>query len=359
MLHHIPGIVATTDGGLLAFCEARRSLEWGDWADIDILLRRSPDGGTTWLPRQKLAGEPDLTTNNPTAIMDRRRGIVHFLYNTNYYRCYHVWSADGGLTFSPPYEITHALERLQAAAPWNVAAFGPGHGIRLRSGRLIAPFWVGLGSKVLKGSPRAVHHDRSSTGVIWSDDGGDTWENAVIAVPNAPDHDCPNEATLVELDDGTLMLNIRSRAQRHRRLIALSRTQGETWEAPAFDENLFCPHCFAGFCALPRTGQAPSVLLFSNPDSARLPPPPGKPAGTYARRNLTVRASFDQGRTWPAQRVLETEGSGYSALCAGADGRLFCLYGAGGARYPERGAGDMVLAEFDMNWLLAPTGAKQ
>lgn len=65
-----------------------------------------------------------------------------------------------------------------------------------------------------------------------------------------------------------------------------------------------------------------------------------------------ARRSLEWG-DWALARVIETEGSGYSDLCADRDGRLFCLYGAGGPRYPERGAGDIVPAEFDMDWLRA------
>ena len=95
-LYRIPGLAVTARGTVLAYCEARRS-DKGDWGTIDVMLRRSTDGGGHWLPRQhvahhgltvpknpvaiekKLAGESDRTTNNPVAIASRE-GTVHFLY---------------------------------------------------------------------------------------------------------------------------------------------------------------------------------------------------------------------------------------------------------------------------------------
>src|SRR5438874_4540494 len=76
----IPGLAITPRGTLLAWCEARRG-KGGDWDQIDILLRRSRDGGRTWAAAQRLAGGGSgaETCNNPIAIVDRD-GTVHFLY---------------------------------------------------------------------------------------------------------------------------------------------------------------------------------------------------------------------------------------------------------------------------------------
>ena len=45
-LYRIPGIVVTQKGTVLAFCEARKGTA-NDWGIIDIMLRRSEDGGRT------------------------------------------------------------------------------------------------------------------------------------------------------------------------------------------------------------------------------------------------------------------------------------------------------------------------
>src|SRR5579885_1616017 len=116
-LYRIPGIVVTAKGTVLAYCEARRTGK-SDWDTIDILLRRSTDGGKTWStplkiadvpgPKtknpvalaQKLANPEDVTYNNPVAITDRN-GSVHFLFCLEYARCFSMKSDDDGLTWSP------------------------------------------------------------------------------------------------------------------------------------------------------------------------------------------------------------------------------------------------------------------
>ena len=81
--YRIPGIVVTQRGTILAYCAARRDgIE--DWADIDIALRRSVDGGRSWSPRQILVDAGKATADNPTAIVDRKTGAVHFLYQVDY-----------------------------------------------------------------------------------------------------------------------------------------------------------------------------------------------------------------------------------------------------------------------------------
>ncbi len=101
---------------MLAYCEARR--KGGDRDTIDILLRRSVDGGRTWgaprhiahrgerMPRSPVAlekglgSENDQTVNNPVAIADRNSGAVHFLYCVEYARVFYLRSDDDGLTWS-------------------------------------------------------------------------------------------------------------------------------------------------------------------------------------------------------------------------------------------------------------------
>ena len=88
-LYRIPGLVVTTKGTLLAYCEARKTGK-SDWDTIDLLLRRSTDGDRTWSERQqlaqvdgphqknpvalaqKLASPDDVTYNNPVGIVDRK-----------------------------------------------------------------------------------------------------------------------------------------------------------------------------------------------------------------------------------------------------------------------------------------------
>ena len=52
--------------------------------------------------------------------------------------------------------------------------------------------------------------------------------------------------------------------------------------------------------------------------------------------NMTVRISFDQGKTWKQQHVLHTGPSAYSNLVVLPDGNLACLY-EGGINNPYEG----------------------
>src|SRR4051812_47953906 len=142
-LYRIPGIVVTPKGTVLAYCEARKTAK-GDWGTIDIMLRRSTDGGKTWAPRrqiahfgppvpknpvalrQKLATEGEQTVNNPVAIVDRTNGTIHFLYCLEYARCFSMHSNDDGQTFSKPVEITATFDAFRPEYDWQVLATGPG-----------------------------------------------------------------------------------------------------------------------------------------------------------------------------------------------------------------------------------------
>src|SRR6185503_18957190 len=52
--YRIPAIVVATNGAVLAFCEGRKNGA-GDAGDIDVVLKRSADGGKTWEGMQVVA----------------------------------------------------------------------------------------------------------------------------------------------------------------------------------------------------------------------------------------------------------------------------------------------------------------
>lgn len=358
--YRIPAIVATAKGVVLAFCEARKSGR-GDWCAIDILMRRSPDGGQTWEPPQKisrvqnvaknpvalqqgLAGANEITFNNPAPIVDRQTGAIHFLHCAEYARCFYMRSDDEGLTWSEPVEITATFEAFRPEYDWKVIATGPGHGIQLRNGRLMVPIWMSTGTG-------GHAHRPSCVSVIYSDDHGQTWQRGEIVVDHSDETPNPSETVALELADGRVMLNIRSESKRNRRLIALSADGATGWSRPIFDEELFEPVCFASLIRLTQQpAQGQNRILFANPDSQHSDRPPLN-WGAWPRENLTVKLSYDEGQTWPVSKVLDSGVAGYSDLAVGTEGLIYLFYEGGSAEGSMFHNTHMSVLRFDLAWL--------
>merc|ERR1712176_620661 len=125
------------------------------------------------------------------------------------------------------------------------------------------------------------------------------------------------ECEVTELYNGSLLLN--SRSFGNARVQSLSDDGGGTWHSPYYNQALVEPDkgCQASIrrFSWPKPGQS-GVLLFSNP------------ASTTVRQRLTLRASFDEGLTWPWKTVLARGSSAYSCLVVMPDGSLVVLYEA-------------------------------
>ncbi len=346
--YRIPGVVVTAKGTVLAYCEARRT-DRSDWSTMDVLLRRSPDGAKTWEPPQVISGvtgpkeknpaargqklgrDDGFTYNNPIAIADRS-GAVHVLFCLEYLRCFYRRSDDDGKTFSAPVEITGTFDRFRPEYEWKVLSTGPGHGIQLRSGRLVAT--VRLSRAI---GPNALRPTVATT--IYSDDGGQTWQRGEIAVPNTADWVNPNEPIIAELGDGRVMLNVRNEGKPKRRLVTTSADGVTGWSTPRFDAALLDSGCMAGLVSVSRKSSADkSRLLFSNPHDVA------------ARKNLSLKLSYDEGETWPVNQTLEEGPSAYSDVAVLPDGTMLCFYERG-SRDGKELYGRLTLARFNLEWL--------
>jgi sialidase-1 len=367
--YHIPGLVVTAKGTVLAYAESRDN-RGKDWCDIHVELRRSTNGGISFdaarqithpdpsihaivrtsPPKPKGHGE-DLVVGNPVAIADRN-GAVHLVYCVEYRRVFYMRSDDDGLTWSAPVEISQVFEKYRPYFDWKIAATGPGHGIQLQSGRLIVPFWLATGDKL------GYSHFPSVTSVLYSDDHGATWNAGDIVARSTgtgdnPDvYHNPNETEAVELADGHVLFNIRAPSFRHKRLEAESPDGVNHWTKPVFVDDLTEP---IDFGSIVRYSKAPdrNRLLFSICGGHAV----GKKKPTFdeqgfIREDMTVFISEDEGKTWPVKKVIlpGPAGCGYSDLAVLPDKTILCACGYG--TNFGRGAG-IVLARFNLEWLTA------
>ncbi|MBM3334313.1 exo-alpha-sialidase [Candidatus Sumerlaeota bacterium] len=320
--YRIPALVVTTKGTLLAFCEGRKTSA-SDHGDIDLLLKRSTDGGATWSPQQIVheeGGTEKITIGNPCPVVDRDTGIVWLSFCRDNDRVFMTHSADDGLTWAGPTEITNVAKDPQ----WGWYATGPGHGIQLErgahKGRLVMPCDCGDRKK----SNKWNQIGRSL--VIYSDDHGKTWRRGQIT------GEAMNECEAVELANGALLLSMRNYRGKDRRAFSVSRDGGQTWSSPVNHDQVYCPTCQSSivrYSLRPR-----NIILYSGP-------------GGPGRINLTIRASYDEGRTWPVAKALHAGPSAYSDLAVLANGDIVCLYEGGEKQYRET----ITFARFSLRWL--------
>ncbi|MDN5852647.1 MAG: glycoside hydrolase, partial [Actinomycetia bacterium] len=189
-VYRIPSIIRADDGTLVAFAEGRETRS--DAGSIDIVRRRSDDGGCTWGPQSVVADQGDNTIGNPSPVVDPRTGDIVLLSTRNAgtasedeilrgdvppehsRRVFVQRSTDDGRTFSPLREITPTAKR----ADWRWYATGPGHSIALtrgeHRGRLVVP--ANHSSAPPAGSPDTGEEDKYyGAHSLISDDGGRTW----------------------------------------------------------------------------------------------------------------------------------------------------------------------------------------
>ncbi len=357
--YRIPGIVITEKGTLLAFCEARKTIS-SDWATIDILMRRSKDYGKTWSKpvdltknapkieknvvalKQNLAGKDDRTYNNPVVIIDQQDGAIHFLFCAEYARCYYMKSIDDGKTFSQPIDITSTFEKFRPEYDWKVLATGPGHSIQLKNGRLIVPVWLSTGTG-------GHAHRPSCISVIYSDDHGKTWERGDIVSNDLASLFNPSETLAIQLNDGRVMLNIRNESRAHRRAVSFSKNGSSNWSKPVFHDQLFEPICMANILRLTEKPEySKNRIIFVNPDNKNEAKNPRK---IRARKNVTIKLSYDEGDNWTIEKSIEPGISGYSDLAVGKDGAIYCFYERGTDKGGDFDPKFLCVAKFNLEWL--------
>lgn len=325
--YRIPSLLVTPKGTVLAFCEGRKN-SGSDTGDIDLVLKRSTDGGRTWSKQQVVWDDAGNTCGNPCPVVDEATGTIWLLLTWNRgddnekaikagtskdtRRVFVCSSKDDGLTWTEPRDITAATK----PAAWRWYATGPGVGIQLQrgehKGRLVIPCDHSVNLESGKMEYRAH--------AIYSDDHGATWK---ASEPIEPD---VNECQVVELSDGKLLMNLRNyrEATSRQRALSFSDDGGATWSEVTYDPVLVEPVCQASLIRVAPASGGDQRLLFSNP------------ATTKKRVQMTVRLSPDGGKTWPAAKLLHAGPAAYSCLAMLDADTVGCFYECGEKSAYER-----------------------
>lgn len=312
----IPACVRAPDGSLLAFAEGRVDSA-SDSGNIDIVQKRSTDGGLTWGGLQVAAANGDGLAGNPAPVAltvgehagrlvlvhvrnaasaseERiRRGLVAPADGRR------VWvrhSDDGGAVWSEPREITQTVKEPE----WRWYATTPGHAIQLATGpyagRLVVPANHSLPPT---GSDDGTEGRYNGGHDLLSDDGGATWRLGYLD-DNPDGWVNVNETTAAELTDGRVYFNTRNDSEAPgTRAVAYSSDGGRSLTEPfAPEPGLVAPVVEAAVLQL----TDPDVLLFS------------APGDVSERRRMTVRASTDHGASWRSAHTVDDRPAAYSDL---------------------------------------------
>ncbi|MFI7137014.1 exo-alpha-sialidase [Streptomyces massasporeus] len=346
----IPAIVRTTSGTLLAFAEGR-VLNCGDAADIDIVLKRSTDGGRTWGPLQVVTEGAGDTHGNPAPVVDRGTGriLLAETYNTGRTdagnctvpcdRTPHLqYSDDDGRTWSEPRDLSDEI----LPEHWNSwYATGPVHGIQLTRGKHAGRLVFGVNTETWNGSRVSANH----AALVVSDDGGDSWRvGATDTWPIGQDgvfRQKPSEVTLTERADGALLVSGREQdgTDLGHRSQTVSTDGGDSFATPFRDlPDLYTPQVQG---ATLRLGDRMLLSAPADPDR---------------RRTMMIRSSYDGGRTWESVdrgTVVTTDWSGYSDMAAVGGGAVGLLYEGGAVDARD----EIRFARFTEDWLKPRRGA--
>ncbi len=322
--YRIPAIVALPDGQLLAICEGRVN-DADDFGDVNLVMKRSFDKGKTWGKLEMIVDHSTLQAGNPAPVvdmMDKRypKGRLFLFYNTGndhepqiklgkgIREAWYITSVNGGHTWSAPVNITTQVHRPKQPSvnpgynfkeDWRAYANTPGHAIQLTKGKYKGRIYIAANHS--EGPINYSFKDYKAHG-YYSDDHGATFKlSETVEVEGG------NECMATELEDGTLMMNIRNqRGDIKARIVALSTKGGQTWDTVYFDKQLPDPVCQGSILTLGKR-KGKSVVAFCNA------------LDTLKRDNLTLSLSYDSGRTWTRRILIDKSANGEKDYTAYSD----------------------------------------
>lgn len=308
--YRIPAIVGLPDGELLAFCEGRVNGS-NDFGNVDIVMKRSSDKGRTWSSLQKIVDNGDLQAGNSAPVVDLSdpaypKGRIWLFYNTGNVpesevrkghglrEVWHRTSIDNGMTWSEPVNITLQVHRPRQpglnpdynfAEDWRSYANTPGHALQIMEGRYKGRIFVAANHSA--GEPQPGYADGRAHG-YYTDDHGRTFHlGASVNVPGS------NESMAAELSHDRLMMNSRNqRGDVRARIVSVSSDGGATWDSSYVDTTLIDPVNQGSILTVGKE-KGSDIIAFCNA------------ANTKRRDDLTLRISFDDGRTWAKNYLVD------------------------------------------------------
>jgi len=334
--YRIPALIQTKKGTLLAFCEARNTEpdfynaatfpnapigSNKDTGDIDLVVKRSEDGGATWSEMTVLYNDQYNTCGNPAPVIDQETGRIILFWCWQRYpsklnsdiisnipdghtrRVMYSYSDDDGLTWTGPIDLTPSVKE----EDMNWYATGPCHAIQKQTnpykGRIIIP---------ANHRPKSsVDGNQNYTHCIYSDDHGKTWKMGGKTAVGG------NESCIVELGDGNIMtmmrvagidVNVKNRAY------SISKDGGDTWGEFTVVESLIDPGCQGSVSNWLENGKPSNTLLLSNC------------CHKSSRSNLCISVSLDNGANWNMVKQVWSGRAAYSDILVLGDGSVCVMY---------------------------------
>ncbi|MGP3979035.1 sialidase family protein [Streptomyces sp. 8N114] len=331
---------ARDSGDLLAFAEGRIG-DADDDGNMNLVLRRSTDGGRTWGKLKVIwnAGKNKIGPGVP--VVDQKSGdIVLLAIRTAGHvtaedittgratweesrRPFVLHSTDEGRSWSDPVEITGQVK----PRTWRHFVFGPGHAIQLtrgkHAGRIVAPGNhtiappAGSGDSGREAKYHGVH-------LAYSDDGGRTWQLGATDADHGGEGVNGNESQLIELTDGTLYQSIRHQgrdAPSHRAYV-LSSDGGASYDGPLRFEKQLQTAVVQGTVQrvfATDKGDDSDLILFSS----------AKETSSEGRGAMAIWRSTDEGKTWREAHTIWPARSAYSDMVKLSDEHIGLLYEGG------------------------------
>ena len=341
--YRIPALVKASDGALVAIAD-KRGDALGDLPNIiTIVSKRSTDGGKTWSDMSIVAQGDTVAKcgyGDAVVIADEKKGNLVAVFSgnnglwasneKNLSRTYSATSTDNGKSWGKVTDITDQVYNGVYGEGTRYGLFtGSGSGIQLKHGSHAGRLML-----VVAARNDATWGGTMSNYAIYSDDGGITWK----ASKNAA---CTNgdEAKVVELSNGNILMSIRNRAKEHR-LFSLSTDGGETWSEPKLNTTILDPACNGDIIAYTYKGK--NLLLHS------------LPASRTTRENVTVYVSEDNGETWVPKRCIYKGYSAYSSLQVLDDGTIGIIVEEGkwDGNLPGEDGFNLGYYRFNLAWLM-------